>query len=153
MNLKLGLVSLAFLGILSGCAFRSQLPAAPVAFQAPEPQVFDAPFAPSPSYAATLEGGPHYTDGPELNRYMPKDESIRGARGRGLPPPVNAKEDGAAAEGEAAADKGAPVVNPPPAAPPPPKRPTVAKQSMPPNGSWGNQTTGRPGDPATASSF
>lgn len=155
MNLKLGLASVLFLGIFSGCAFRSQVPAGNAAYIAPEPVVFDAPFGASPQYAATLEGGPHYTQGPELKRWMPEDGgAVEGKRGRGLPSPVNAKgEADDAGEGAAIADKGAttggPVVAAPP--PPPPRRPTIERQSTAPGGTGVGQSTGRPSDPATVS--
>ncbi|MEO7327781.1 MAG: hypothetical protein ABI193_04345, partial [Minicystis sp.] len=126
MNLKLGLASVLFLGIFSGCAFRSQLPAGSTAYVAPEPVVFAAPFAPSPQYAATLEGGPHYTQGPELKRWMPEDTApvADGKHGRGLPSAVNAKGDAVeGAQGEAVADKGAATRGPVVAAPPPPPPP------------------------------
>lgn len=155
MNLKLGTASILFVGVLTGCAFRSQVPTSHVAFAAPEPAVFEAPFAPSPQYAATLEGGPHYTEGPELKRWMPSEKAENaGARGRGLPAPVNAKQgQDDAAEGEAVAIAGQGAPSAPPAAAPPARRPTVARQSTTPGGSWGAPSTGHPGDPSSASSF
>ena len=156
MNLKLGLVGVLSLGILSGCAFRNQAPASNVPYVAPEPVVFDAPFAPSPQYAATLEGGPHYTEGPELRRWAPKDVGETVGKGRGLPAPVNAKEeaddagDGAAVSGQGAPSGGAVVaVTPPPVRRPP----TIERQSTAPGGTWTGPSTGRAGDPASASSF
>ena len=121
-----------------------------VAYIAPDAVVFESPFAPSPQYAATLEGGAHYTQGPELKRWTPeKSGAGEGKRGQGQPAPVNAKSEADdVGEGGASADKGAlsplPVV-----AAPPPRRPTIERQSTAPGGSGAGQSTGRPSDPTS----